>query len=559
VSTIVFSTLFGTCQADVRHSEDQARIMKEAEWAKQAKELRSIQREEKIAELEALNSTTMSPVEFIEAMNTIYHLHLSPERHLTLLRDITVNGDLDCSTKHRSYGCTDKLEPYLPSLFPENLTVIGNLDLSNGVSLLFLPKNLTVVGNLSLFRCKNLPSLPENLDIGGELDLHGCSTLLSLPENLKVGGELNLRDCTSLTFLPNWITQLGYVSREDGRCCVRYVHLENTGLSEEVLNRLMQEPAEGMQFCFDLRNFGQGVATPSFESVEAAITFWEELLPEASGIEKVQLKIEEDHEKKSFMVYLARLQDTAEYKNQCRRPILAQRITSVMKKMEGDSDFTSFATMKMGESEISCEDGAINVLGQIELYMLIIGAEKESDGEKLREVGVSFCKFALLHDKIKKDIEPTLRFVDYTELTLAFEIRLQKRLNLPTKTENMLFRRYAFVTNEQIDQVGDEIEAKCTEEYIDEYLAMWGLWQRHLRRQEVAKMTYEGLDSVYRDLNGVTCIITGDITKNPVIVGEFKDVFDYDTLKKCYIDSNIHPITQVCFAWSDVRRVLKRQ
>jgi len=119
------------------------------------------------------------------------------------------------------YGDAAKFIYYPNDLKPEDLSVDGDLDLSN-TPIESLPDNLQVGGYLFLryTKIKSLPdnlkvdwgldladtpieSLPDNLQVGRSLNLTNCKNLKSLPDNLQVGGSLNLTNCKNLKFLPD--------------------------------------------------------------------------------------------------------------------------------------------------------------------------------------------------------------------------------------------------------------------------------------------------------------------------------------------------------------------
>ena len=88
---------------------------------------------------------------------------------------------------------------------PENLEVIGDLDLEN-TPISSLPAGLRVKGNLILQGAK-ITSLPAGLKVDGNLDL-ASSEITSLPEGLTVGRELDLSE-TKITSLPRGVTIKG--------------------------------------------------------------------------------------------------------------------------------------------------------------------------------------------------------------------------------------------------------------------------------------------------------------------------------------------------------------
>ena len=101
-------------------------------------------------------------------------------------------------------------------------------------------------GTLRLSGCTGLTALPEHLSVGGTLRLSGCTGLTALPEHLSVGRYLDLEGCTGLTALPNWITTLGETTEGN----TRNVYLQNTGLSDTLIDHLREAESPGMQFHF---------------------------------------------------------------------------------------------------------------------------------------------------------------------------------------------------------------------------------------------------------------------------------------------------------------------
>lgn len=116
-----------------------------------------------------------------------------------------------------------ELRPSFPisiTELPENLIVLGNLNISNS-SFKSLPKGLKVNGNL-FASFSTLEALPDDLFVGGYLNLSNCRNIKNLPENLNVEGNLILKD-SSITEIPR-SAKIGGLTYIDG-----------TGISEKDL------------------------------------------------------------------------------------------------------------------------------------------------------------------------------------------------------------------------------------------------------------------------------------------------------------------------------------
>ena len=202
----------------------------------------------------------------------------------------------------------------------------------------------------------------------------------------------------------------------------------------------------------------------------------------------------------------------------------------------------------------SCGDRIIKGLDDIELNALVIEAEKKENQDALKDLGKGFMHLDELHKTIRKEVIPSLNWVDEIEVILAFEIQLRQKLSLPTQTETMLFRNCAKVTDERIEAIGDEILTSC-EGQLDGYLKTWEPWKKHLRREEVKKVSYEALEEVEPLEDGdCMCAITHDTADKPVCIEGTKGVYDFEALKKHYIEKGTNPLTNKTFAWTDVMR-----
>lgn len=142
---------------------------------------------------------------------------------------------------------------------------------------------------------------------------------------------------------------------------------------------------------------------------------------------------------------------------------------------------------------------------------------------------------------------------------LAFEIQLQNKLNLPTKTQNMIFINYVDVDNERIDQIGEKVKKECTEKVINEYLSQWEPWKKHLRCQEVSEVRYDNLKIIQQEnWEEKECPITQQATNQPVMIkGDENNIFDFEALMKSFeAFGGKHPTATTPFSLDDVYKVV---
>ncbi len=162
----------------------------------------------------------------------------------------------------QTYSAQDAKKLIEAQIAPDQMRVIGALDLSNNDNILKLPKTLHCT-SLNISNCSNLLELPEMLEcndliardlhianMSGQIkikyraDFSGCTNLKSLPENFKAGSLL-LNDCTAMTALPEGIdvyfldiSGCSKLTRFPTRGSIEVGHLIAKGC-----NRLLELPA----------------------------------------------------------------------------------------------------------------------------------------------------------------------------------------------------------------------------------------------------------------------------------------------------------------------------
>ena len=450
---------------------------------------------------------------------------------MALPESLTVRGDLSLRV------CTGL------TALPENLTVGSFLYLDGCTGLTALPENLSVGWDLSLRGCTGLTALPESISVGYGLFLDGCTGLTVLPENLSVGSFLSFDGCTGLTALTNGITMLGLTSRGS----IRYVNLENTGLSEALIDRLRTVEAPGMCFLFS-RNAGQ--PEQEFLNMEQALTFWRNLAPSSAETPALSLRSDQVAD---LIRFLGRLTGTADYQNQASRPVLAQRVIDVMALLAGSVKVRDDALVRIHHAISTCDDRVILALDDLETLQLLTSAEamavKNSNPCELRALGLKMMRLdevkRIAHNHMK-----TLNWVDDIEVELAFQIGVRKHLDLPGSTQNMIFRGCAQVSEQDIAKAVEQVKENCSEAHFNVYLDRWAPWQKYQRHRTM--LTFDQLKSktVVR-IND--CTICGEKTNRMVALGDCH--LDYDALCKAYLENGKNPLTNTPMDWSTVVRL----
>ena len=435
-------------------------------------------------------------------------------------------------------GCTGL------TTLPENLSVGGFLFLGGCTSLTALPANLYVGGDLSLDHCTSLTALPENLFVGRNLSLDGCTSLTALPENLFVGGDLTLNGCTGLTALPDWITTMG--SDSDG--CIRNVYLENTGLSDTLIDRLRSATTPGMQFYFS-RSAGQ--PEQQFANLEQGFAFWRTLASSDSNMPELDLRRDQAAD---LVRYLGRLTSTADYQNQVSRPVLGQRVMALMSFLAGND--REDALRYISEALSSCDDRIILALDDLETLQLLTSAQslalEKRDPRELKALGLQMKRLEEVK-QIARNHMKTLSWVDEIEVELAFQIGVRQQLGLPGLTQHMLFRGCAHVSDQDIANAVEQVNTHCCEAELEVWLAQWAPWQKFQRLQAVP--SFDQLPSTT-----VACIddcpICAEKTDQMDELGNTH--LDYDSLVRAYLENGNNPLTNSPMDWSGVVRLIEK-
>ena len=487
-----------------------------------------------------------------ENLSVTGNLGLSDCTGLTALPEhLSVTGNLDfrgCTgltalPEHFSVGGYLDLEGCTGlTALPENLSVTGDLDLRDCTGLTALPEHLSVGGYLNLRDCTGLTALPEHLSLRGDLRLSGCTGLTALPENLSVGGDLRLSGCTGLTALPHWITTLGETTEGN----FRNVYLQNTGLSDTLIDRLREVEFPDMQFLFS-RSAGQ--PEQQFSNVVEGLTFWRQLASADSEIPELSLM----HDQATDLVrYLGRLTSTADYENQAIRPVLAQRVMAITALLTGSDRIRDEAMDHIHHALTSCDDRIILALDDLDTMQLLDSAERKAfagNADELRELGLQMMRLDEVK-RIARDHMKTLGWVDEIEVELAFQIGVRQQLALPGSTQHMIFRRCAKVSDQDIANAVNQVNTHCSDDNLQAYLAQWDPWQKYLRRQEVP--TFDQLPQKTVD-RIEDCAISAEKTPKMVALGD--DHLDYDALVRAVVEYGKNPLTNSPMDWSNVFRL----
>ncbi len=542
-------------------------------------------------------------------------LNLSTVSNLTSLpNNLHINGNLDLSAVHDLTSLPDNLHvsgnfdiSYCMKLtsFSENLSVGGYLNIAH-TKTPTLSKNLNVGGKLEISSCNNLISIAENLNIGGDcyvshcnnfqllskslnvrgqLNLSNCDNFTSFPENFSLGDDLTLHYCKNITSIPSHVIEKLCTRKLDGK--KRYIFLEQTNIPEAELIRLSALNSENVHFCDDqeltnlyldsqLNNFvdsdnsyDSDASDYSFSSQEEAnlavhlklnevISLWSD---ETFDYKQWQLTT---REKNQLKIFLTKLHDTAEGKNDTTRVSLKKRVHSLLTHLQDNKDnFRTHALERISQGLANCYDRATFMLNQIEILMHIRNAEASSNPEQsLRTLGKSLLALEVVH---KHAAAKSLSIEDDEgiEVYLALEIKLAKDLNLPINTQNMLYENCAELTEKDIDTARNEaLEVIANGDNINAFLAQWQPWQKFTRKQESKNVSWKHLPlaEMTFQAEGYCCTISGTIFEEmsePVSVQGH--IFSFPAFKQWWVENGNNPNTMQKVNLSDIQQIIPKK
>lgn len=400
----------------------------------------------------------------------------------------------------------------------DSFQVTGCLELTE-TGITHLPAGLSVLQHLLLCYCRSLTALPHDIFVGGDLDLDGCELIDSLPSQI-----------------------LSYEEGEDDR----EISVVGTAITREYI--LSQRLASRGAIIGDGFTIYSGSLAseedPENELYRSIAYWWDQDITEPW-----QLEPREMFDLKSFLI---RLRDTAENVNPRTRPILEERVRQVLIQMDRHPEMRKEVVEQISDHLADCDDRVMHAFDQIEMFQKVSLADALGALE-LKSLALGFCRLEVVmkhaHEKIAR-----LDGADHIEVILAYRTHLAKRLNLPVKTESMLFFGISDVTPADLEAAAQEAEQiDLGSEALAMYLKTWEPWCRYERRQLISSLSWDNLNSITFDpghLEDSTCLFTSNSYPNQdpdsqpvcILLGETPYFFEFESLCRWWIKNGSDPI-----------------
>ena len=264
------------------------------------------------------------------------------------------------------------------------------------------------------------------------------------------------------------------------------VHITGSGLSAAVVASIERAAGAGVHVVFGAGR--EHDAQAGFVDLAAARAFWQPLAAgHAGSVAPPGPIVAEPHELRSLLLFLGRLQDTADFRNAHSRPLLAGRVLELLHRMQGSPEVVALCHERIGEALESCGDRVIWAMNQLELALRTHDAQSAAAPEApLRSLAAALVRLEVVH-RHAADRCTALRVVDPIEVYLAYETALAGPLQLPLSTQGMLYAGLSKVTEGDIEKAHQAaIQAGDDAERVGAYLRVWAPWQAHLRRTDTA-------------------------------------------------------------------------
>jgi hypothetical protein len=225
-------------------------------------------------------------------------------------------------------------------------------------------------------------------------------------------------------------------------------------------------------------------------------------------------KLQDEPYANSFGKLLTKLQETPDYQNIQIRPLLKQRVITILERVLEDQELRGHCFSLAEEALTSCHDNVSLGLNNLEMAVIARRAGKgEFNEEQLLQLGRGMFRMEVLR-LIAQNKMDSLRTVDNVddvddvEVILAYQVGLRESLDLPVQTQEMLFRRISGVTDEDLAtarelvlaaEQGKELPEFLAKENLVllEFLAGWSPWQQQLEREYSSR--FEGIIERFSD------------------------------------------------------------
>ncbi len=247
-------------------------------------------------------------------------------------------------------------------------------------------------------------------------------------------------------------------------------------------------------------------------SIETTLLFWltkyqknfskfcennSDRLPEAGGNQKdcpaFYKPLLYHAERGKLSLFLERLKASEDYTVGGTSQIqLTRRVYRMLELAAANLPFCEILFPLLHDACSTCHDRPALVFNRIEMQMELLTAE-EKDEEALAKLCIGLKRVELLH-KCAEERITTLRLPDPVEVFLCYETQLRVQLELPVSTENMIFKKYAGISDQVLQEDAKQVLAKTqSPDDIRTILLEQEVW--HDRMKQIYRVSFKELEN----------------------------------------------------------------
>ncbi|UYM18772.1 NEL domain-containing protein [Endozoicomonas euniceicola] len=456
----------------------------------------------------------------------------------------------------------------------ERLIVLEDFEACECTGLTSQTASLFVRGNIDMAGCSGLKTWTGKTQCNGSINLTGCSRLECL-EQIDVEGDINLSSCYQLRGLPESVEAFKaggdivlsgckrisplpehIITPGDGSDeSERYITLNDWS---NVQHRYSKDQNRNKNIIFDCQPLDDA-PDETFADFAEAFGFWSRSAQ--SGQEAPGINHLEDFDRGTLVEFMEHLTRTADYRKSSHSGLLARRVLNILPLISGASDAETRqrALDIMYYAVNSCGDRVTLALHDLEALTQLIQSEKRAqecnDPDELKSIARQMMYIGKIREyacKLANEND-----LDDVEVELTLHLAFQNEFNLPGRTQD-IESAYCFELDEKRrKEIREAIENECTEKALEAYLQNWPTWQQFERRQNIP--AFDQLPVTYVTKVRECCDLTSEETSETtemVLLPEPEDIqVTYKALYKSYLLDGKNPYTQKALDWSKVKKI----
>ena len=338
-------------------------------------------------------------------------------------------------------------------------------------------------------RQQALPALPSGMQL--LMADHNCLTQLpDLPASLTIL-QINDNQLTHLPRLPCTLRMLNIASNEivelpenfESVMQAGYLDVSHNPLSRVTMQRLAMLPYSIDVVCLH---------DPWFYSAEkwsisSAAEQWQK--PGTSPLHNLALgwdEMEDEPDAPTFARFLNRLKQTAEYEAPQLRPMLVERVTTLLTAVRKSPPLRQLCFAIASDSVKACADLVAMALNDMETARLVHAAENGSNPTAdLHALGRGMFRLYVIDDIVVKNLEEwsaAYGCIDPVEVRMGYQTMLAERLHLPGMARGMKYPHSTMLVREDLETAETEVRSREQSDELTAFLADWAPWRLAMQR-----------------------------------------------------------------------------